>query len=394
MADIDLSTILANGEYLRRDGDDLIGDIPRSTTVIDVSWFGTSEADLRAAAAEAESQDLPLYLPPGYAATLSAIWSLWAGAHIIGHGATLDLLADGTATGVGVHIGDAPTTVGVNDVIVEGLRVTQSDAAARNVFYGMFSIFGSTRIKLIDVTVGDGTGFTGGEGCGIFVAASTAVELVRPRIGQTYADGIHLSRQTTDSIIDHPVIFDTGDDAIGVVSIRQDAGGPIYGRCARIRITQPTIGGLVGALGSGLNIAGSEHVSVIGGTIATVPGCGIIVQSNNEGGMLYPHANRVVGTAVTDADFNQGSLRVGDATDTTFVGVQVSACEAGAVVINSDNTVFSGCQIATVGTSQFGVYDDAGSSRTLVTGCILNANSGGGVLLTGTGSTEVGNITA
>lgn len=328
---------------------------------------------IQAAASKAQAARLPLLLLPsanGLPYKMTSTLQVWSGARIIGQGAVLDFQTDHTATGVGFFIGQGGA--GVSDVCVTGLRLICSNASARNGVYGVLSIFDSTDVLLEDVWVGDASAASGGESAGIYVQNTTDLRIVRPRVQNTLADGIHLSRGTTDAVLDQPVVIGAQDDGISVVSVKQDGTGPIYSPCQRVQIIQPSVRDST-TLGSGIALVGAQDCVVTGGVIDTVPARVFVVSQANYGGVINPARNIITGLVGKNAASTSQSFLVGNADRTVITGIDISQCPGGGQVLSSTRTKINGSGISSTA-DQMGVYDDGASSRTIVTGCDLSAN--------------------
>ncbi len=346
---------------------------------------------------KAQNNGVPLIIPPsanGLAYQVSAILQVWSGARIRATGAVLDFQTDHTTTGRGLFIGSATSTAGVTDVHLKDVRVISSNATARNSYYGLISVFNSSGVTLEDCWVGDSTAKHGGEGVGIMVYNTTDFQLVRPRVQNPLADGIHMTSGTTRGIVDHPTVIGAQDDGVAIVSVTQSGAGPVFSPCRFIRITQPVVLNST-VLGSGVALNGAQDCSVVGGVVSSVPSSGLILQNNTEGGTTNPARNTIAGLVITNAAGALGAVRVANADRTVLSGVECSGGYAGVTIIGSTRTRVSGCGVSSTGASQYGVYDDTASSKTNVSGCVLDGNTSGGILLQGTGSISTGaNITA
>ncbi|WP_427172297.1 hypothetical protein [Arthrobacter sp. 92] len=344
---------------------------------------------------EAQTKGIPLMIPRsanGLAYKSYASLQAWTGARLIGHGAVIDFQTDHSATGCGLFLGAPGGGPEVSDVQMHGVKVISSNATGRNSVYGLISIFNSSDVLLEDCWVGSSSPGSGGEGCGIFSLNSTDLRIVRPQLQNTLADGIHLSRATLRVVVDHPIVIGAQDDGVSVVSVKQDATGPIYGPCQYIEILQPVVRNST-VLGNGVALIGAQDCTVIGGNVDTVPDSGLVIGEANYGGLIKPARNTVIGLGIRNAASVSGCLRVGHATDTVLTGINATGGFGGVSVVGSTDTIISGSRISSVGTSQFGVYDDATSIRTLVTGSNLTGNTSGPYLFQGIRSIQSGNIT-
>lgn len=331
------------------------------------------------AATKAQADGIPLLIPRaanGLPYKMSAILQAWTGARIIGQGAVLDFLTDGSATGRGLFIGSATGAGGVSDVQIHGVKFICSNATARNGVYGLISIFDSTDILIQDCWFGNSTAKSGGESTGVWAMNTTDLRIIRPRVQNTLADGIHLSRATQRAVIDHPVIIGAQDDAVAVVSKRQDGTGPIYAPCKYVQIIQPIVRDST-VLGAGVALVGAQDCTVIGGSIDGVPDSIVVIAQANYGGVIDPARNTVTGVVGTNSAKVAGAFRVANATNTTIVGCELSGNVGGYSILSSPRTKISGGGVASTG-GDFGVYADGGSTRTLVSGVDLSSNGATG----------------
>ena len=327
------------------------------------------------AATAAQNSGVPLIIPAaanGSAYKMTTSLQLWAGARVIGLGGTIDFQTDHTATGIGLFIGNPSTGSGYSDVQVTGLKVISSNATGRNGAYGLISVFGCTNVLIQDCAVGNTSAGTGGESVGIFTLNSANVRIIRPVVQNTYADGIHITRGSTQVTVDHPIVIGAQDDAISVTSVKQDGAGPIYNPCQYVHIIQPTVRNST-ILGDGVALYGTLDCTVVGGSVDTVPAHIFSVAQANYGGIYYSARNVISGLVGKNSGDSKQSFRVGNADRTVISGVEISQCTGGGQVLSSTRTKITGCGISST-SDQFGIYDDANSSRTLVSGCDLSAN--------------------
>lgn len=327
----------------------------------------------------AKNNALPLVIPPaanGQPYKVSAILQAWTGARIFSRGAVLDFQTDHSATGRGFFIGAASGGGGVSDVQVSGLKVISTNATGRNGVYGLISVFDSTDVLLQDCWVGNSTAGTGGESVGFFTSNTTDLRIVRPRVQNTYADGIHLSRGTQRAVVDHPVVIGAQDDGVAVVSIKQDAGGPIYGPCQYVEIIQPIVRSST-VLGAGVSLIGAQDCTVIGGSIDGTPDSIVVVAQANYGGIINPARNTIIGVTGTNSAKTSGAFRISNADRTTIVGCELSGNVGGIQVLSSSRTKISGGGVSSTG-GDMGVYADGASPRTLVSGVDLSGNGATG----------------
>ena len=345
----------------------------------------------------ANSYQVPLIIPPsltGAAYKIGSSLLIPTGMTIIGMGGTLDFQTDHSATGVGFFIGNPATPVGVSNIQINNLKIISSNSTARNGVYGLLSIFNSTDILLQDVYIGNNNTGTGGESTAIFGMNCSNVKVIRPKCQNTYADGIQFSRGSFNIDIDHPTIIGAQDDAIGIVSVKQDGTGPIYGPCTDVHITQPIVKNST-VLGNGVALVGAQDCTVIGGSVNNVPARIFVVSQANYGGIINPSGNNIIGIRGKNAGSASQSFLVGNADRTIISGVNIAVSPGGGQILGSSRTLVSSSIIAPTTATNYAIYDDSASSRTLITGSDLSANGTSvAFLLQGTGSSQTANITA
>lgn len=334
---------------------------------------------IQAAATKAQTDGVPLLLPRaanGLPYKMSAILQAWTGARIIGQGAVLDFLTDGSATGRGLFIGSATGAGGVSDVQIHGVKFICSNAVARNGVYGLVSAFDSTDFLIEECWFGNSTAKSGGESAGVFTQNCTDFRIIRPKVQNTLADGIHISRASQRFVVDHPLCVGCGDDGVGVVSNRQDGTGPIYEPCRFGQIIAPMILNST-PIGNGVALVGAQDMDVTGIVVDGLPNAALVVAQANYGGVINAARNTIKGVTATNCTFASGTVRITDSPGTVVTGLNVTACKAGAQLINSPGCIISGGIVATTG-GDYGVYADTNSTRALVTGLNLAANGATG----------------
>lgn len=355
--------------------------MPDTQVVIPVGLVGGADCTtaIQNAATKAQSKGVPLLLPRaanGLPYKMSAILQAWTGARIIGQGAVLDFLTDGSATGRGLFIGSATGAGGVSDVQIHGLKLICSNAVARNGVYGLISAFDSTDILIEDCWFGNSTVKSGGESAGIFTQNCTDLRIIRPKVQNTLADGVHLSRATQRFVVDHAVVIGAADDGIGVVSNRQDGTGPIYAPCRFGQIIAPIILNST-PIGNGVALVGAQDIDVTGIVVDGLPNAALVVAQANYGGVINAARNTIKGITATNCTFASGTVRITDSPGTVVTGLNVTACKAGVQLINSPGCIISSGVVATTG-GDFGIYADTNSTRSLISNLNLAENGATG----------------
>ena len=240
-----------------------------------------------AAAAAAIAAELPLVSPPGKTYRMTADFPVATGARWDFNGSYIDLRTDGSATGRRLLFSN------VTDVQIRNLRISCSNATARNGLNGIVHILGGSDILLEDIWI------TGGEGVGIMVMSATTatadgaarLRIVRPRITGVWADGIHVTRGAHDVWIVDAEVWAVGDDAISLTSILTD-GVATYEPVRNVQIVNADVhdqtAATVSGVGSGIMLYGAVDCSVLGGqvrTCTTASGFGVGVSALTSGGI-------------------------------------------------------------------------------------------------------------
>ena len=89
---------------------------------------------------------------------------------------------------------------------------------------------------------------------GVFCRASSDFVLRRVHVSDTRADGIHLTGGSFGAVIESPILENTGDDGVAVVSYAADGA-----TCHDISVHSPVVRGTSG--GRGLSVVGGSRVS-------------------------------------------------------------------------------------------------------------------------------------
>jgi len=318
-------------------------------------------AAILAARAVAIARGVPLWLPAG-TWRMSDVLVGWNGGRIIGHGATLDILTDHSATGRGVY------SYGVADFAIEGLTVTQSNGSGRNGVYGLISFLtsGGTGCSAVALR---GVRTKGGESAGVFASKLTDFDFNGVRVSNTYADGIHISRGSTDGQIRGARVANVGDDAIAVVSVMADQG-VTYAQCEGISIDSPIVRGTT-PLGGGVAFIGAKDSSLTGGLIYDCFDAGVKITNDTVAGTHTPSDVKVVGTTVRGC---ADGFRVGVSTDVVIANAtSISNRGLGFALIGSTRTLVSGGRAR--GNGDAGIYASVAGSNAI--GVDLRGNTGG-----------------
>lgn len=181
-------------------------------------------------------------------------------------GAALDIIDDGTATGRSVFLD------GVENVTIQGGKITSSNAASRTGVYGNIRMQNCTNVRVIGVDI-EGSSATGVH------AINVAGLLIRDcKISETWADGVHISRGCSNVRILGNEMSHVGDDGVGLVGYKY--GGTIdtvYPAMFDVVVANNTIKNLTKLVGRGISIHGCVNCVIEGNTIDTVFDSGILV---------------------------------------------------------------------------------------------------------------------
>ena len=308
-----------------------------------------------------------LHLTPGATYKATAILNVLSGTRLEGHGATLDILKDGTSAGRYLNI-DSKSNVVIRDV-----KIACSTAAARNQVYGMVSLFTSTDVVLEDVEV------TGGEGCGIFVLGGSNIKMTRCTVHDTWADGIHVSRGVTDVFITDPHVYEVDDDAIAVWSKLAD-GATNYSQIERVVIENAIVHDMQ-VLGSGISIIGAKDVAVIGGVFTDInPGAGVKTAADISHVATNVHITGAVATRCY-----QGFI-AGNSETVSFKAIAATECiDSGMAIVASDDVFISGASLTD--NTVFGLYVASGANAAIsASDCRRNGTAAIQGVVTSTGN--------
>jgi hypothetical protein len=156
----------------------------------------------------------------------------------------------GSATLTATDETNSAFRVDADDVTLTGLRFgvlattrRHSEPAQQKIW-----ISGHRGAVMRDVTV------TGSAAAGIFVQGASGFRLERVTVRDTRADGIHMTAGAHDGVVDHPIVSNTGDDGVAVVSYDGDGAG-----CRNITVSFPQVFGTT--WGRGLSVVGGTGIS-------------------------------------------------------------------------------------------------------------------------------------
>lgn len=211
-------------------------------------------------------------------------------------------------SGEGRLIGQDPnTTAGIIRLIdcsnftISGLSVSHSNATARNsIGHGIYAT-GCTDFD-VSVSVSDVSA------AGIFIGGSRRFRITKSRVSATLADGIHITGGSADFEISRNFTFDTGDDAIAVVSYIADGIACHGGSISTNRVLRS------GA--RGITIMGDDIVVSSANTVTDCRAAGIYIAREGSFNTYGSRRITVTGNVVTNANtysnpsVNHGSIHI------------------------------------------------------------------------------------
>lgn len=275
------------------------------------------------------------------------------------HGATLDLIDDGTMSGVRVYVHDCSRFSWTAGTLSQA-------ATARTGVYGLL------HLKSVTDAVIDVVRCLGGSSTGIFIEGGSFYALRNVVVRDCLADGIHVSRGAHDVVIASPVISGTGDDAIGVVAVVQEPvdHSVTYPPVTRVFISDVLISD-VNVAGGGVSFVGCTDSALRGGSISDIGSGGVKISGDVAAGALNNASNISVSDVIVRG-CGQG-FAVGDATDCELANVQaIDNKDAGVIIVNAVRLLVSGGRFR--GNASFGIYEGAGTGNHVI-GADLRGNA-------------------
>jgi hypothetical protein len=263
-------------------------------------------------------------------------------------GGTIDIIDDGTEHSNYINV--------VNDnVTIQNLNILSSNATGRTAVYGLISCFSANGVFLRDLILGKSPSI------GVFSDQTNNIEISGVFISGTYADGIHLSRGTTNFRISRCFITDTGDDCISINSQLTDTG-PVYPACS-----QGTISGCItgpqapGSPGSGIAMYGPNNLAVDHCVVVSPASVGIQINAVESGALAthYPYQITVDACHVLDcaAAWNAGDgIDISDAREITISNTHVQFCARFGVFVSRTAKELTFDNLTVRATNAEGVY--------------------------------------
>lgn len=137
----------------------------------------------------------------------------------------------------------------VTNVTIDNLTFTARNVTHRWAEYEKMKlcVLGSSNIKLTNITV------NGAGAAGIYLGRVKNFRIDQARVSNTRSDGIHLTEGTNHGVLTHPVIANSGDDGVAVVSYND--GNPVSNN---ITIYSPRLYGQTG--GRAFAVVGGDRI--------------------------------------------------------------------------------------------------------------------------------------
>jgi len=130
----------------------------------------------------------------------------------------------------------------------------------------------------------------GGSGTGFFITRCTNFRLVRLRVENTLADGIHMTGGSSNGIVIDPRVRQAGDDGVSVVSY---VGGSDGGMCQNIDVINPVV--LGSKAGRGVTCVGGTNIRFYNITIEDTFAAGVYIANETYGNNpIHPVTNILV----------------------------------------------------------------------------------------------------
>lgn len=111
------------------------------------------------------------------------------------------------------------------------------------------------RIANSDGVTVSGVTIDGSAAAGVFVGGAKNFRLIDLQVRNTRADGIHVTEGSRDGVVTNPVVTESGDDGVAVVSYRD------YPVCERITISGPRVSRQ--SWGRALSVVGGRDVTIV-----------------------------------------------------------------------------------------------------------------------------------
>lgn len=192
--------------------------------------------------------------------------SIIAGSNlIIEGGGQIDLIDDGTTTGVSLSILNAA------NVQVRDFTLSSTNAVSRTGLLGNLRIEGSQNIKIVNINV------IGSSSTGIFTRQSYDILYEGVTVSETWADGIHTTRGCKRVRCVNCHVAHTGDDGISFIGIVTDDGITNYGPIEDVTVQGCHVYNVTKSVGRGITFYGVHRGSIIGNSVDTTYDAGILL---------------------------------------------------------------------------------------------------------------------
>jgi hypothetical protein len=232
--------------------------------VVDASGyclFDGSDETASLTVALSASAGKTLWIPTGKTVKTTNIYPA-AGTTITG-GGTIDLIDNGTHASRSIYIN------AVDGVTIDGITVVSSNAIGRTGVYGLIRAWQATNLIIRNCIFGKSSSVL------IWMGMCDGFLIANNRGGGCYADGIHISRQSTNGRVIGNELNATQDDCIAINSALND-GAVNYTECTDIVIINNICRNNAVA-GNGIAINGGRRILVEGNVIESPVSCGINV---------------------------------------------------------------------------------------------------------------------
>ena len=182
--------------------------------------------------------------------------------HIEGNGATLAATNDLTSA----------VLIRSNGVSMSNLNLTAPIGGPR--YSGQeqskLYVLHADGVRLNDITI------TGSAGAGVLLDGASDFVLNRVTVRDSRADGIHMTRGSSNGQVNNSVTERTGDDGFAVVSY-----GPKFGfsdpPCRNITIESPVVNGTT--YGQGVTVRGGENITYRNVRVSGTSGAGVFIDT-------------------------------------------------------------------------------------------------------------------
>ena len=243
--------------------------------------------------------------------------------HIEGNGATLAATNDLTSA----------VEILANGVSVSNLNLTAPIGGKRysGTEQQKLYVLHADGLRLNDITV------TGSAAAGVLLDGVSNFVLNRVTVRDSRADGIHLTRGSTNGQVNNPLTERTGDDGVSVVSYGPKFVGVNEPPCRNITIESPVVNGTTS--GHGVTVRGGENITYRNVHVSGTSGAGVF--ADTEGAPYFLQS-------VNGATFEGGTVTAANTTPGAAMGALVAYGQSPEAV--TSNVTFS--DLTVVNTSE------------------------------------------